>query len=111
MLLASALPRVSLAQLRAMYKPRRFRELTTIEILVDGQPTELEIITSAGEGCVTRDRRWLRCHTCGGRANVVGYVLGFGWSCRRCLGWRSRGRPASNATNMNLNPTRKGPTP
>ena len=93
MLLASALPRVSLAQLRAMYKPRRFRELTSIEILVDGQPTELAIITSTGDGCVTRDRRWLRCHTCGGRANVVGFVLGFGWSCRRCLGWRSKGRP------------------
>ncbi len=101
MLLASQLPRVSLAQLRATYKPRKFRELTSIEIVVSGQVTELQLETTTGDGCVTGVRKWLRCHHCSRRANVLGFVMGFGWSCQRCLGWRSRGRPAVNVLAKN----------
>ncbi len=94
MLLAHEIPRISLAQLRANYKPRRFRELDTLQITVAGHVTELHLISTVGEGCITGIRKWLRCDQCARRCNVAGWVLGFGWSCKRCLGWRSRARPS-----------------
>ena len=102
MLFADEIPRVSLAQLKAAYKPRRFRELNTIEILVAGHVTELHLIATIGDGCVTGTRKWLRCDHCLLRCNVTGWVFGLGWCCKRCLGWRSRARPAVN------NPTPNG---
>lgn len=96
MLLAHQIPRVSVAQLRATYKPRRFRDLTSIEIMVGGHVTVLQLVTAAGDGCITRERKWLRCDHCSKNKNVLGFVMGFGWSCQRCLGWRSRGRPTVN---------------
>ncbi len=97
MLLAHEVPRVSVAQLRATYKPRRFRELTSIEIVVGGHRTVLQLVTTDGDGCIRGMRKWLRCEKCSKNKNVLGWVLGFGWSCQTCLGWRSRGRPAVDA--------------
>lgn len=92
MLWADQIPIVTLARLRSMYRPRRFRELSSIELDVDGVHTEIEIILEPGDGAVRGPRRWLRCHACRRRAVALGFVPGFSWSCRTCLGWRARAR-------------------
>lgn len=91
-LYADQLPRVSLAQLRAQFKPRRFKTITSVTLQIDGMATEVKIVTAPGDGCVGVARQWIECHTCKRRVNTVGWVLGFAWSCRRCLGWRARNR-------------------
>ena len=96
MLFADEIPRLSIAVLRANYKPRRFRELTSIEVVVAGHVTELQLVTTAGDGCITTTRRWIRCERCARNCNVLGWVLGFGWACRKCLGYRARARPNAN---------------
>ena len=95
MIWADQIRRISLAQLRAQFKPRYFRTLATVPIFVDGVSTEIELISSPGHGCVRSERRWLRCHHCRGNANVLGYVRGFSWACHRCLGWRARCHPSN----------------
>lgn len=97
-LYADQIPRLSLAQLRAQYAPRRFKKLSAIELRVGDVATVLKLVTTKGDGCVRGERRWIECHTCRRHVNVVGYAPGFSWSCRRCLGWRARNRPVAPAT-------------
>lgn len=51
MLWADTIPESASRRFRAMYKPRRFRELTCIELLVDGVSTEVQLTTAMGDGC------------------------------------------------------------
>ncbi len=92
MLFSTDVRRLSLAQLRAQYKPRYFASLRSVEVIIDGQCTTIDLVTDVGHGCISVPRRWLRCHHCGRNANVLAYVRGFEWACKRCLGWRARSR-------------------
>lgn len=88
-----AVRRVSIAQLRAQFTPRRFRTLDRVSLAVEGQETFVSVVTEVGTGQVNGPRRWLVCPRCMRRVNVVGLVEGVGWACRGCGRWRSRNAP------------------
>jgi hypothetical protein len=96
--------RVTLGQLRGLYPPRRFRELRQVELSHAGSSTLAEIVTVGGVGCISRQRRWLRCPRCGRLVTVVGH-LAESWGCRSCLGWRSRNRRGSTCVFSESDPT------
>lgn len=85
-----AVTRVSIAQLRAQFKPRAFRALATVRIDVGGAVMEAKLVDDVGVGFVKGTRRWFECPRCNRRVNVLGIVEGVGWVCPKCDGWRSR---------------------
>ena len=85
-----AVPRISIAQLRAQFTPRAFRALVTATLGVDGIAAEVTLVDDRGAGFVCGPRRWFECPRCRRRANVLGAVEGMDWVCARCGGWRSR---------------------
>lgn len=87
-----AVPRISIAQLRAQFTPRAFRALVSTTVSVDGVAAEVALVYDLGAGFVRGPRRWFACPRCRRRANVLGAVEGLGWVCARCGGWRSRNR-------------------
>jgi len=91
------LARVSLAGLRRSWKPSKWRELNAVRIEHGGHLAVVSIIV---EPCPTAHggtRRWLRCPSCGGRAQTLGCHPELGWSCAaaRCGAWRGRRRRAA----------------
>ena len=87
-----AVTRVSIAQLRAQFKPRAFRTLTSVRLDVGGVVMDAMLVNDVGAGFVKGLRRWFVCPRCQRRANVLGMVASLGWVCPRCGGWRSRNR-------------------
>lgn len=87
-----AITRVSIAQLRAQFKPRAFRALTSVRLDVGGMVMDATLVDDAGAGFVKGARRWFECPRCRRRVNVLGAVNGVGWVCLRCGRWRSRNR-------------------
>jgi hypothetical protein len=86
------IPRVSIAQLRAQFTPRRFRALVSARLSVGGVEGVVALVDGDGQGFVSSARRWMLCPRCERQVNVVGAVAGLGWVCARCGGWRSRNR-------------------
>ena len=76
-----AVTRVSIAQLRAQFKPRAFRALATVRIDVGGAVMEAKLVDDVGVGFVKGTRRWFECPRCQRRVNVLGIVEGVGWVC------------------------------
>ena len=95
-------PRVSLAALRVQMTPARFKATASVTLEHRGSRCTVAVDTAPGDGCVAT-RRWFRCPTCGGRANVLGFV-DEGWRCRRCTPWRARNRQRLHAGLAQLNP-------
>lgn len=87
-----AVTRVSIAQLRAQFAPRRFRALESVRLDVGGMVMEAKLVDDVGVGFVKGTRRWFECPRCQRRVNVLGAIEGLGWVCLRCGAWRSRNR-------------------
>lgn len=87
-----AVMRVSIAQLRAQFAPRRFRALESVRLDVGGMVMEAKLVDDVGAGFVKGARRWFECPRCQRRVNVLGAIEGLGWVCLRCGAWRSRNR-------------------
>ncbi len=88
-----AVPRLSIAQLRARFTPKALRALASVRLEFDGGIAEVPIVRAPGTGTAPKERSWFACGRCGGRVNVLGAVDGMGWVCQRCGRWRSRNRP------------------
>lgn len=94
-----AVPRVSLAAMRAAYRPRDFRRLDTLTVDASGVATTVRLVQEPSRGAFGGLRRWALCPRCGRRTSVIGLVVGEGessaiWSCARsdCGAWKSRKR-------------------
>lgn len=84
--------RFTIAQVRQAYPPRVYRALARVRLEHEGVVADVAIEKIDTPGCIAGARRWFRCPRCNRRVNVVGVVVGLGWVCRACGGWRSRNR-------------------
>lgn len=90
-------PRVSIAALRAQFKPSTYRALTSVRLEHGGVACEVALATVPAHGSVRGEQRRLVCPRCARPVLVLGVVEGLGWVCASCGRWRSRDRPRSVA--------------
>lgn len=88
-----ATPRVSIAALRAQFKPTVYRTLTRVMLDHDGVACEVALVSIPAHGSVRAPQRRFVCPRCERAVLVLGVVEGKGWVCTACGRWRSRDRP------------------
>jgi hypothetical protein len=93
----SVMTRVSLPAIRSMFRPRDFRERTSVDLVAAGVRATVRIVREPSVGAHGGARRWILCPRCQRRTIVVGLVTSAGtsepaWACARadCGAWRSR---------------------
>lgn len=91
--------RVSMAAMRAAYRPRDYAKLDTLALDAAGISTTVRIVKEPSAGAFGGTRRWAVCPRCGKRTSVIGLVVRDEgatpvWSCARanCGAWKSRKR-------------------
>lgn len=85
-------PRVSIATLRARFKPAAYRSLASVQLEHGGVASEVAITTIPAHGSVKAPQRRMVCPRCARAVLVLGVVEGSGWVCAGCGRWRSRDR-------------------
>lgn len=90
-------PRVSIATLRAQFKPSVYRGLAAVRLEHEGVACEVALVTIPEHGSVKAPQRRMVCPRCARPVLVLGVVEGLGWVCTGCGRWRSRDRPRSVA--------------
>ena len=99
MLVRDCVPRVTLRQIGAMYRPRDFRQIPSIKLEMRGAVATVTLVRELSIGAKGGRRTWLGCPRCGKKTQVLGVVHVDGaavWACarRECAGgWRSRKKP------------------
>ena len=97
MLLRQDVPRFSLAQVRAQFPPRIFKDLTAVSLKVGEVTFRAEIVREPDVNCRGGYRRWLACPSCGRTTTVLGVLPGAvqQLACFRCAKWREPPRTPS----------------
>lgn len=90
-------PRVSIATLRAQFKPAAYRILASVQLEHGGVACKVALTTIPAHGSVKAPQRRMVCPRCERAVLVLGVVEGLGWVCARCGRWRSRDRSRSVA--------------
>lgn len=83
--------RISMAQVRASFKPRFFRTLERVHLEHAGHAVDVELVEEVCHTAFGGRRRYFRCPRCRCRAQVLGCHPTEGWGCPAiaCVrGWR-----------------------
>jgi hypothetical protein len=81
--------RITLPQVRAQFTPKDFAQREHVTLTRGALTAVVKIVREIVPGGLKKPRVFLRCGSCGARANV----LAFGYDrigCRRCMDWRTR---------------------